>query len=141
MKDINAAEDRMRAEIDELKRQLADRDAPEGGRQRPPSRPSTVTLVLLGLLILALIVLAWRHRVATTTTTAMAGVVVCQALLGMWMVTLLLKPVVVTAHLLGGMTTLTLLVWLYGRETTSSLPINESSRLAARVAINVRCRR
>ena len=30
----------------------------------------------------------------------------------MWTVTLLLKPVIVTAHLLGGMTTLALLVWL-----------------------------
>ncbi len=38
--------------------------------------------------------------------------IVFQALLGMWTVTLLLKPLVVTLHLLGGMTTLALLVWL-----------------------------
>lgn len=66
----------------------------------------------LGLLILALTVMAWRRRVAVATTTVLAGIVVFQALLGMWTVTLLLKPVVVTAHLLGGMTTLALLVWL-----------------------------
>jgi heme a synthase len=66
----------------------------------------------LGLLVLALTVLAWRHHVATATTTLLAGVIVFQALLGMWTVTLLLKPLVVTAHLLGGMTTLALLVWL-----------------------------
>jgi cytochrome c oxidase assembly protein subunit 15 len=66
----------------------------------------------LGLLILALTVMAWRRRAAVAATTALAGVVVFQAMLGMWTVTLLLKPVVVTAHLLGGMTTLALLVWL-----------------------------
>ncbi len=43
---------------------------------------------------------------------ALAGLIVLQALLGMWTVTLLLKPLVVVAHLLGGMTTLALLWWL-----------------------------
>ena len=35
-----------------------------------------------------------------------------QALLGMWTVTLLLKPLIVVLHLLGGLTTLALLAWL-----------------------------
>ena len=35
-----------------------------------------------------------------------------QALLGMWTVTLLLKPLIVTLHLLGGLATLALLWWL-----------------------------
>ena len=34
----------------------------------------------------------------------------------MWTVTLLLKPVIVTLHLLGGMATFALLAWLSGRE-------------------------
>jgi len=38
--------------------------------------------------------------------------VVLQALLGMWTVTLLLKPLIVTLHLLGGLATLSLLWWL-----------------------------
>jgi cytochrome c oxidase assembly protein subunit 15 len=38
--------------------------------------------------------------------------VVLQATLGKWTVTMLLKPAIVTAHLLGGMTTLALLAWL-----------------------------
>ncbi|MCI0748951.1 MAG: COX15/CtaA family protein, partial [Nevskiales bacterium] len=38
--------------------------------------------------------------------------VIFQGLLGMWTVTLLLKPLVVTAHLLGGLATLALLCWL-----------------------------
>ena len=38
------------------------------------------------------------------------------AALGMWTVTLVLKPVIVSAHLLGGMSTLALLVWLVLRQ-------------------------
>jgi cytochrome c oxidase assembly protein subunit 15 len=39
--------------------------------------------------------------------------VVCfQGLLGMWTVTLLLKPLIVMGHLLGGLTTLAILAWL-----------------------------
>jgi cytochrome c oxidase assembly protein subunit 15 len=39
--------------------------------------------------------------------------VIFQGLLGMWTVTWQLKPLAVTAHLLGGMTTLALLFWLW----------------------------
>ena len=56
---------------------------------------------LLGLLIFAITLLAWRRRIAPVATGILAAVVVVQALLGMWTVTLLLKPVIVTAHLLG----------------------------------------
>lgn len=70
----------------------------------------------LGLLIVAIAGLAWKHRSSMRESpwaaTTLVGIVGLQALLGMWTVTLLLKPVVVTAHLLGGMTTLALLVWL-----------------------------
>jgi len=70
----------------------------------------------LGLLVAAIAGLAWQYRRALNqppwTATALLGVVGLQALLGMWTVTLLLRPVIVTAHLLGGMTTLALLVWL-----------------------------
>jgi heme a synthase len=40
------------------------------------------------------------------------AVVVLQGLLGMWTVTLLLKPLIVTLHLAGGLTTLSLSWWL-----------------------------
>jgi cytochrome c oxidase assembly protein subunit 15 len=43
---------------------------------------------------------------------ALVGLVFLQALLGMWTVTLLLKPLIVVLHLLGGLTTLALLAWL-----------------------------
>ncbi len=43
---------------------------------------------------------------------AVVALVILQALLGMWTVTLLLKPLIVTLHLLGGLATLSLLWWL-----------------------------
>lgn len=70
----------------------------------------------LGVLIIGIAALAWRHRehpgVAPGVALALLGVVIFQGLLGKWTVTLLLKPAIVTAHLLGGMTTLALLAWL-----------------------------
>jgi cytochrome c oxidase assembly protein subunit 15 len=42
----------------------------------------------------------------------LVALLVVQALLGMWTVTLLLKPLIVTLHLLGGLATLALLAWL-----------------------------
>ena len=71
----------------------------------------------LGLLVFAITVCAWRARRSdpdqpVVLPTALAVLIVFQALLGMWTVTLLLKPVVVMMHLLGGMATLGLLFWL-----------------------------
>ncbi len=70
----------------------------------------------LGLLVLALWVMALRHRKESAyllkLATLLAIVIVFQALLGMWTVTLQLKPVIVMGHLLGGFTTLGLLWWL-----------------------------
>lgn len=72
----------------------------------------------LGVLILSLCGLAWRHRRARGLTTALVAVVAFQAALGMWTVTLLLKPAIVTGHLLGGLTTLSLLLWLALNESS-----------------------
>jgi cytochrome c oxidase assembly protein subunit 15 len=66
----------------------------------------------LGLLILALAVAAWRVRRSRGVAAAILLLVAFQAALGKWTVTMLLKPAIVTAHLLGGMATLALLVWL-----------------------------
>jgi heme a synthase len=66
----------------------------------------------LGVLIVALCVLGWRNRRSRGLTTALVLVVLFQAALGMWTVTLLLKPAIVTGHLIGGLTTLGLLLWL-----------------------------
>ena len=70
----------------------------------------------LGLLCVALAVIAWRNRSDPVqpwrAPMALVALVIFQGLLGMWTVTLLLKPIVVVAHLLGGFATLALLVSL-----------------------------
>lgn len=74
----------------------------------------------LGLLVLAIAVLAWRGRKVLDQSpalpTALVGLIIVQALFGMWTVTLKLMPLIVTLHLLGGMTTLALLSWLAARQ-------------------------
>ncbi|MCE9633406.1 MAG: COX15/CtaA family protein [Methylophilales bacterium] len=71
----------------------------------------------LGLLILAIFVSAWRNRhvASPVLPSALLILVIFQAALGMWTVTLLLKPVIVSLHLIGGMATLGLLTWLSSR--------------------------
>lgn len=66
----------------------------------------------LGLVLVALMLLSWRMRKWRGLTTAIVALVLFQATLGAWTVTMLLKPAIVTAHLLGGMTILALLAWL-----------------------------
>jgi len=68
----------------------------------------------LGLLIFALTVLAFiGYRRRRKAMLLLSGLVVFQALLGMWTVTWLLQPMVVVAHLLGGFAVLATLWWLY----------------------------
>jgi cytochrome c oxidase assembly protein subunit 15 len=80
----------------------------------------------LGLAILAIAIVAWRawQRIghSPALATALLALVVFQAALGMWTVTLALKPIVVTLHLLGGMATLALLAWLSLREIAPQGP-------------------
>lgn len=78
---------------------------------------------MLGLLILCIAVMAWmqhvrlaQHDQSPWLASALLVLVMFQAALGMWTVTLLLKPVIVTLHLLGGMATLALLIWLALRQ-------------------------
>jgi len=70
----------------------------------------------LGLMVLLLAMLAWHNRnrkgISVGLPSLLLGLVIFQALLGMWTVTLLVKPAIVTAHLMGGMATLGLLWWL-----------------------------
>ncbi|ABI55655.1 COX15/CtaA family protein [Alkalilimnicola ehrlichii MLHE-1] len=74
---------------------------------------------LLGLMILALAVLAWRRRQdpwqPVALPVAVVFVVLFQSVLGAWTVTWQLKPIVVVAHLLGGLAVLALLWWTYLR--------------------------
>jgi len=67
----------------------------------------------LGILIYVLALAAWRTRQSPRLATAIAALVVFQATLGKWTVTMLLKPAIVVAHLLGGVALLGLLVWFF----------------------------
>ena len=73
----------------------------------------------LGLLVLSLCLLGWRAKrhisVSPLLPTVLLFVIGFQAMLGMWTVTLLLKPVIVSLHLMGGMTTLAILTWIAHR--------------------------
>ena len=70
----------------------------------------------LGIVILLITVIAWTKRRSLRQSpllpTAVLALTALQAALGMWTVTLLLKPAIVTLHLLGGMSILGLLMWL-----------------------------
>lgn len=80
----------------------------------------------LGLLIAALFVLAWKNRRCEKQPLfwpiLLSVLVIFQALLGMWTVTLQLKPVIVMGHLLGGFATLSLLWWLVVSTSDSYRP-------------------
>jgi cytochrome c oxidase assembly protein subunit 15 len=70
----------------------------------------------LGIVILLAAALALLNRRSSRQPVmlplVLLGVVILQGMLGMWTVTLLLKPLIVMGHLLGGLTTLALLAWL-----------------------------
>ncbi len=95
----------------------------------------------LGLLILTLTILAWRQEYrrqqSPALPTALLAIVGLQAALGMWTVTLLLKPVIVTLHLIGGMTTLSILVGLAiaGRQTRPDNDMGPGTRRLAFTAL------
>jgi heme a synthase len=73
----------------------------------------------LGLLILIMASISWIKKSLSNTrmfTSALLMLVIFQGMLGMWTVTLLLKPVIVMSHLLGGLTILSLLCWTILRQ-------------------------
>ena len=92
----------------------------------------------LGLLCLVLGAIAVRNRASAAQPRhlplVLVALVVFQGLLGMWTVTLLLKPLVVVAHLLGGFATLTLLFWL-ARSGAAPLRVSPGVRALALVAL------
>ncbi len=90
----------------------------------------------LGLLVIAIAAVAWTNRRDPAQPMRLPGflvaLVVFQGLLGMWTVTLLVKPLIVTAHLLGGLATLSLLWWLsFKVERTTRPPAERGLRLLA----------
>lgn len=78
---------------------------------------TAAVLAILGELILLFAALRWSNVDLARTSALTLAVIVLQALLGMWTVTWLLKPIVVMGHLLGGLLTFSLLTWLAWRAT------------------------
>ena len=86
-------------------------------------------LAALGEGILLAAALRWSNTDLSRTAAITLAVIVFQALLGMWTVTWLLKPIVVMAHLLGGLLTFSLLAWLAWRATHLPIRLAHAARL------------
>lgn len=79
----------------------------------------------IGVLIIAIVVISWRFWLHSQRTLAkfsprfpmlLLGFVCVQGAFGAWTVTMKLQPIIVTTHLLLGMTLLALLTWLGARQ-------------------------
>ncbi len=90
----------------------------------------SVALVVVAELILLVQALRWSNVDSARLSTFVLMVIIFQAVLGMWTVIWLVKPVIVMAHLLGGLLTLSLLTWLAWRTTPGSALVQaEAPRL------------
>jgi cytochrome c oxidase assembly protein subunit 15 len=88
---------------------------------------ASACLVAAGLLVLLVSAVRWDNSDGARLSTVVLMAVAMQAVLGMWTVTWLLKPIVVTGHLLGGMTTFALLTWLAFAATPDRQLVNASA--------------
>jgi cytochrome c oxidase assembly protein subunit 15 len=86
-------------------------------------------LAVLGEAILLFAALRWSNLDLARASALTLAVIIFQALLGMWTVTWLLKPIVVMGHLLGGLLTLSLLVWIAWRATHLPIRLADAVRL------------
>ena len=96
----------------------------------------TLGLVILGLAIHA-VRLRGRDGQPLKLPLLLLGVVIAQAAFGMWTVTLQLWPQVVTAHLLGGFTTLSLLLLLCLRLSSAFPALELPARLRRWAALGM----
>lgn len=102
-------------------------DEIQSANQAFPERPfesgkawrEMVHRYLAGTLMLLVFAIGWKawrdphtSRRFRYLAAALVTLIIFQALLGMWTVTLKLKPVIVMAHLLGGLTSFSLILWL-----------------------------
>lgn len=86
-------------------------------------------LALAGEVILLLAALRWSNSDLSRVGALTLAVIIFQALLGMWTVTWLLKPIVVMGHLLGGLTTFSLLAWMAWRSIDRPIIVIEALAL------------
>jgi cytochrome c oxidase assembly protein subunit 15 len=92
----------------------------------------------LGALILVLTFWSWKARRSHWLVSSILALVLFQATLGAWTVTMLLKPAIVTAHLLGGMAILGALTWLaLSQLDRPPMPQGHRLRIPAAIALSV----
>ena len=90
----------------------------------------SLALVVAGELILLLQAIRWSNTDGARHATLLLMVIVFQAMLGMWTVIWLVKPVIVMAHLLGGLLTMSLLAWLAWKTTPDTVLVQaDAARL------------
>ncbi|MDE2118427.1 MAG: COX15/CtaA family protein [Betaproteobacteria bacterium] len=94
----------------------------------------------IGVLIIALMVIAWRRwlqsgrqavKFSPLFPTLLFAFVCLQGAFGAWTVTMKLQPVIVTIHLLLGITLLALMTWL-GARLSDHLPVPQPAAAALR---------
>ena len=81
--------------------------------------------------------LRWSNVDLARTAVLTLAVIIFQAMLGMWTVTWLLKPVVVMAHLIGGLTTFSLLAWMAWRATDIPIRVGDATKLRRLLVIGL----
>lgn len=94
----------------------------------------------VGVLIIAILIAAWRNRrkgraFSLWPPFVLLAAVCLQGAFGAWTVTMKLQPVIVTTHLLLGMTLLALLTWFAARQSGHALVGAGASMLKAPAAI------
>jgi cytochrome c oxidase assembly protein subunit 15 len=100
-------------------------------------RSSSSGLALLAILLPIAGAFWLRERAALKMSVLALAVIIFQAMLGMWTVTLLLKPIVVMGHLVGGMTTFGLLAYAALRLNGFGAPDDAHRRLRRSVVIGI----
>ena len=86
-------------------------------------------LAIAGEAILLFAAARWSNIDHARAAALTLAVIVFQALLGMWTVTWLLKPIVVMGHLLGGLLTFSLLTWMAWRATDLPIRLADARRM------------
>ncbi len=86
-------------------------------------------LAIIGEVILLFAALRWSNIDLSRVAALTLAVIIFQALLGMWTVTWLLKPIVVMGHLLGGLSTFALLTWMAWRAINRPIIVVEALAL------------
>lgn len=87
-----------------------------------------VALFLAAELILLMQAVRWSNEDAARLGALLLAMIIFQAVLGMWTVIWLVKPIIVMAHLLGGLTTFSMLTWLSWRATPNTELIQADAR-------------